>query len=160
MQTILYFIRANIRLLLGLAVVIFALILIASFVVSRNNQPAQVTVNDASFQVELAETEAEKQIGLSDTENLSENEGMLFLFDEPGFYSFWMRNMNFPIDIIFINGDRVTTVISNALPPSETGGSLPTFQPTEESDKVLEVNAGIAKKYNITEGSIIDINNL
>ena len=159
MEKLIYFIRLNIRLLLGLAVVIF-FVLVGVYLLTQNTKETFVAVNDSKFQVEIAQTDTEKQIGLSNTESLPEDEGMLFLFDTPDYYSFWMRDMQFPIDIIFINGNKVTTVISNALPPSETGGSLPTFQPTEKSDKVLEVNAGIAKKYNITEGSVIDINNL
>lgn len=159
MEKFIYFIRLNIRLLLGLAVVIF-FVLLGVYLLAQNTKETHVTVNDSKFQVEIADTDTEKQIGLSKTESLPENEGMLFLFDAPDYYSFWMRDMKFPIDIIFINGNKVTTVISNALPPSETNGSLPTFQPREKSDKVLEVNAGIAKKYNITEGSVIDINNL
>ena len=160
MESFINFIRVNIRLLLGIIVVFFVVLLTIYLFTKNTNNEAYVAVNDTKFQVELAETNTEKQIGLSKTENLPENEGMLFLFDTPDFYSFWMRDMKFPIDIIFINGNKVTTIISNALPPSETGGSLPTFQPTQKSDKVLEVNAGIAKKYNITEGSVIDINNL
>jgi len=160
MERVIFFIRENIRLLLGLAVVIFIIILIATYTVSNNNNGTYVAINDSKFQVEVAETDTEKQIGLSNTQSLPENEGMLFLFDKPGFYSFWMKEMKFPIDIIFINGNKVTTIVTNAMPPSKNDGNLPLFQPTEESDKVLEVNAGIAKKYNITEGSIIDINNL
>lgn len=161
MERFINFIRLNIRLLLGLTVVIF-MVLVTFYVVTKHNNTneAFVQVNDGKFQVELAKSDMEKQIGLSKNETLAENQGMLFLFDTPDYYSFWMRDMKFPIDIIFINGNKVTTIISNALPPSQNGGSLPTFQPKEKSDKVLEVNAGIAKKYNITEGSTIDINNL
>jgi uncharacterized membrane protein (UPF0127 family) len=150
---------SKIKFILGLAVVIFLVILVTNFVL-RNNKPIQVSLGDQNFNIELAQTDLEKQIGLSKTEKLPENEGMLFLFDQPDYYAFWMRDMKFPIDIIFINGNKVTTIISNALPPSKTNGNLATFQPKEKSDKVLEVNAGVAKKYNIEEGSVIDINNL
>jgi len=154
-----YLRESKVRFVLGLTVVIFFVILVISFVL-QNNKSTQISVKGQNFNVELAETSQEKQIGLSKTDNLAENEGMLFVFDEADYYSFWMRDMQFPIDIIFINGNKVTTIISNALPPSETNGSLTTFQPKVKSDKVLEVNAGIAKKYKIEEGSIIDVNNL
>ena len=154
-----YLRESKVRFVLGLSVVIFIIILAITFAL-QNNKSTQVSIKGQNFNVELAQTSTEKQIGLSKNESLAENEGMLFLFDEADYYSFWMRDMKFPIDIIFINGNKVTTIISNALPPSETNGSLTTFQPKEKSDKVLEVNAGIAQKYNIQEGSIIDINNL
>lgn len=155
-----YFLKENIRLLLGLTVVIFFSILLAAFIASDRKNSTQVSVNDAKFQVSLAKTDKEKQIGLSDTKNLPENKGMLFLFDQPAYYSFWMKEMKFPIDIIYIHGNKVTTVFSNVLPPSQTDGHLPLYQPKNASDKVLEVNAGMAQKYNIQEGSTIKINNL
>lgn len=159
MERISFFIRENIRLLLGLAVVIFFSILLFSFIIGRS-ELTQVTVNGNKFNVELAKTETEKQIGLSKTNRLSDNEGMLFVFTRPDYYSFWMKEMKFPIDIIYINGNRVVSVVKNALPPSETNGNLSVYQPKDKSDKVLEVNAGLAEKYNIKEGSIVDINNL
>ncbi len=153
-------IKENIRLLLGLAVVIFAVILIISILVNnKGGKAAEVSINKQQFKVTIAKTEQEKQIGLSKTRKLADNQGMLFLFGNPDFYSFWMKEMQFPIDIIYINGNKVVTIIENAQPPSESG-ELPTYQPKIKSDKVLEVNAGLAKKYNIQEGSIIEIENL
>lgn len=154
------FIRENIRLLVGLAVVIFFSILLASFIASDRNKDAQVSINNAKFGVVLAKTNTEKEIGLSNTRNLPQNRGMLFLFDQPAYYAFWMKEMKFPIDIIFIRGNKVTTVFSNVLPPSETNGQLPLYQPKNASEKVLELNAGMAQKYNIQEGSTVEINNL
>jgi uncharacterized protein len=154
------FIRENIRLLVGLAVVIFFSILLASFIASDRNQDAQVSINNAKFGVVLAKTNTEKEIGLSNTRNLPQNRGMLFLFDQPAYYAFWMKEMKFPIDIIFIRGNKVTTVFSNVLPPSQTNGQLPLYQPKDASEKVLELNAGMAQKYNIQEGSVVEINNL
>ena len=154
------FLRENIRLLVGLAVVIFFSILLASFIAADRKNDAQVLVNNAKFNVSLAKTDTEKQIGLSNTKTLAQNKGMLFVFDKPAYYAFWMKEMKFPIDIIFIRGDKVTTVFSNVLPPSSTNGHLPLYQPRDASEKVLEVNAGMAEKYNIHEGSTVDINNL
>jgi uncharacterized protein len=157
MDRITFYLRENIRLILGLAVVIFLVILAAVAILGRSRD-TEVAVNDNKFKVEVAKSEKEKQIGLSDTKELADNQGMLFVFDKPDYYSFWMKGMEFPIDIIYINGDKVTTVIPNA--PVPTDGDLRVYQPKEKSDKVLEINAGLAKKYNIKEGSTIDINNL
>lgn len=158
MERFTFLIKENIRLLLGLAVVIFAIILTASIIVSGNNKKMKsVSINSQTFKVSVVTTDKDKQIGLSKNKKLAQNQGMLFLFDNPDFYAFWMKEMKFPIDIIYINGDKVTTVIQNAQPPASPN-DLPTFQPAEKSDKVLEVNAGLAKKYNIQEGSIININ--
>lgn len=152
------FIKENIRLLLGAAVVTFIGILLISFILSR--QSTKVLVNGGSFRVTVAKTEKEKQIGLSKTEGINENQGMLFVFDTPDYHSFWMKEMKFPIDIIYINGDKVITVIENAKPPTDSGGSLEIYQPEDKSDKVLEVSAGIAKKYNIKKSTSIKVENL
>lgn len=159
-RTIYYLRGSKIRFILGLFVVIFFVILIFSLITSSNNKPATVAVKGQNIQVELAETELEKQIGLSQTESLSEGEGMLFIFKNPDFYPFWMKDMSFPIDIIYINGDRVVTVIKNVQPPTDANAELTVYRPTEKADKVLEVVAGYADKHDITEGTTIDTTNL
>lgn len=153
------FISKNIRLLLGLAVVILIFIVIATALVSRKDESPQVSVNDHSFNVEIAKSDKEKQIGLSEKDILGENDGMLFVFDNLDYHSFWMRNMKFPIDIIYINGTNVNTIFRNAS-PSSSNKDLIIYQPKEKSDKVFEVNSGTADKYNIKEGTSLDISNL
>ena len=152
MQNLLRFLKENIRLLVGALVVLFIGLLIITFIMSK--QATQVSINDKSFNVKIAKSEKDRQIGLSKTEQIAENQGMLFIFDKADFHSFWMKEMKFPIDIIYINGDKVTTVIENAK-PGITDADLEIYQPDEASDKVLEVNAGIAKKYNIKKGTLI-----
>lgn len=158
MQNFLNFIKENMRLLVGVAVVIFVGILLISFILSK--QTTKVLVNDQAFRVVVAKSEKEKQIGLSKTGGINENQGMLFVFDTSDYHSFWMKEMKFPIDIIYINGDKVTTVIENAKPPTDASENLDIYQPENKSDKVLEINAGLAKKYNIKKGTIIKIENL
>jgi uncharacterized protein len=159
-ERLVLFIRVNLRLLIGLFVVILICIFIISILInSSDKKVTAIKFNDQVFKVKIAKTDQEKQIGLSSTKRLPQNEGMLFLFSNPGYYSFWMKEMKFPIDIIYINGNKVTTIIKNAMPPSDSV-SLTTYQPREKSDKVLEVNAGLADKYNIQEGSVIKIENL
>jgi uncharacterized protein len=157
MERLIIFIRDNLRLLLGALIVIVIAALLITLVVNRKAS-SQVRINNQAFSVKLADSEKERQIGLSETKNLKDNEGMLFVFEEPGNYPFWMKNMKFPIDIIFINGDRVTTVIKNAQVP--TTEDLEIYEPEEPSDKVLELKSGMADKYNIKTGDRIEIPNL
>lgn len=109
-----------------------------------------VTIKDQTFKVSVAETEEDKQKGLSGRASLPLNEGKLFMFDKPGAYTFWMKNMKFPIDIIFINGDTIVSITENA--PPATKGDAPVYQPTAPSDKVLEISAGLSQKYNFKSG--------
>ncbi len=158
MDRIILFIKENIRLLLGAAVVIFLIVLVITLLLNRKTP--QVSVNGETFKVEVADNDTEKQIGLSEKEDLKENEGMIFVFENPGMYSFWMKEMNFPIDIVYINGDKVTTVIPNAQPPVSENDELPIYQPESVSDRILEIKAGLASKHNIQKGSTVKIENL
>lgn len=151
------FLKENIRLLIGAVVVLFIGLLIITFVMSK--QTKQVTVNDKSFNVKIAKTEKDRQIGLSKTDKITENQGMLFIFEKADYHSFWMKDMEFPIDIIYIKDNKVTTVIENAI-PGDREENLEIYQPDEASDKVLEVSAGSAKKYNIKKGTLIKIGSL
>lgn len=158
MKTIFRIFKENLRLLIGGFVFLFIALLIITFVMSK--QTTKIIVNDKTLNVKIAKSEKDKQIGLSKTNKIAENQGMLFIFDDSDFHSFWMKNMKFPIDIIYIKGDKVTTVIENAKPSTSSDENLEIFQPDEASDKVLEVNAGIAKKYNIKKGTIIKTGSL
>ena len=74
---------------------------------------------------------------------------MLFVFDKPDTYGFWMKDMRFPIDIIWISGDKVIYVLSEVHPDSYPN----LFKPPIPVDKVLEINAGLSRKLGITEGT-------
>lgn len=122
---------------------------------TTGENPSSVTINDQTFTVSVAETEEEKQKGLSGIASLPLNEGKLFLFEKPDTYSFWMKEMKFSIDIIFINGDTIVSIAENAKPV--TSGTLPTYKPTGPSDKVLEISAGLSKKYNFKPGDKVEL---
>lgn len=153
MERVLSLIRDNLKLAIGALVVFIVVVLLISLLLSRKN--ATVTINDQEFNVKVAKTEAQKQKGLSGANSIGEKDGMLFIFDTPDHYSFWMKDMKFPIDIIYINGDKVVTVIRNA--PTQ---DLKTYQPESPSDKVLEIQAGLSEKYKIDKGSSVIIENL
>lgn len=157
MERALLFIRENIRLLLGATVVVFVTLLLITLLASRKS--TKVIVVDQTFRVMVAKTDKEKQIGLSNKKQIAKDQGMLFIFNNSDYYSFWMKNMEFPIDIIYINGNKVTTVVDSAKVPN-TNTNLTIYQPQDKSDKVLEINAGLANKYNIKKGSTVTIENL
>lgn len=159
MDRIILLIKENIRLLLGAIVVLFAVVLIITLLVT-GKKITTAQINNQTFKVEVAKTDKERQMGLSGKNNLSKDQGMLFVFDNPDYYSFWMKEMKFPIDIIYLNGDKVVTVIESAQPPTSSNENLTIYQPEEKADRVLEVNAGTAQKHKITIGSVVKIKNL
>ncbi len=109
-----------------------------------------VSLGDAVIVADLALTEAEQTQGLSGRESLAPNEGMLFLFEKPARYSFWMKDMLFPLDIIWLDeGGRVVFIKKN-MPPSTDPEVL---TPTNAALYVLEVPAGTADINHIDIGS-------
>lgn len=106
---------------------------------------AKIKIGNFIFNVEIAKTQEQKIKGLSGRQNLAENNGMLFIFDKPAIYNFWMKDMDFPIDIIWINGDKIVGVSENLKPMMAEKDMIIYSAPTE-ADKVLEIKAGAFKK--------------
>lgn len=118
-----------------------------------------INIGGIEVKVDVAKTPKEKAKGLSGKSGLDENEGMLFVFEEDTYNSFWMKDMNFAIDIIWINDSKVT-YISRSVPPPEPGtpdNELKLYSPSGPYDTVLEVNAGFSDRHNINIGDEIDL---
>ncbi len=140
-------------------------IVVAQNYISKNpsfllKNTATVTIKDTKFKVEVAKEPKDRETGFSGRNSLSDKNGMIFKFDHPDYYSFWMKSMKFPLDIIFISNDKVVTIYKNLEAPSKDNESLRTYQPTAPSDIVLEINAGLSDKYGIKEGDKVKIENL
>ena len=98
--------------------------------------------------IEIAENDYERQLGLMNRENMEEMQGMLFIFPEERFQSFWMMNTLFSLDILFINSSKeIVTIHKNTTPLSEQ--SYPSSEP---AIYVLEVNAGFCERHNVKLG--------
>jgi uncharacterized membrane protein (UPF0127 family) len=125
---------------------------------SKTNRPPQATahIRGRTFSLDVATTPSAREIGLSQTDSLPEDRGMLFLYDTPDYYTFWMKGMKFPLDILFIRDSTIVTIARNVPPPSGTG-DLPLYAPNEPANKVLEINAGLCDKYGIREGDTVEI---
>lgn len=148
------FIKALLGALVVLGVIIFVLLLKNSELLS----PPKAVLGDKTFTIALADDPKERMNGLSGKDRLQEDRGMLFVFEKPDYYSFWMRGMKFPLDIIFIKDDKIVKIFQNVSTSREE--SLPVYQPSIPSDKVLEINAGLSKEYGFKEGQTIKFENL
>ncbi len=125
---------------------------------AANTKRTLITINNQTFEVAVADTPSKRLRGLSGREALQKNEGMLFLFDRAGRYGFWMKDMRFPIDIIWIRGTRVVGFSENLqAEPHRTIFTLPLYYPPEAADKVLELNAGLVKRYGFKGGDEVTI---
>lgn len=115
-----------------------------------------ISIGGENINVLLADTDEERIRGLSGRVSLNQNQGMLFTFDKPDFYGFWMKDMKFPIDIIFLNDGKVVTIFSNVQPAKE-GETLFIYKPEAVSNQVLELNANKATSLGIKVGDTIDL---
>lgn len=118
-----------------------------------------VRIGTAEFAVELAITPEERAQGLSDRPDLPPGTGMLFIYRQQNRYSFWMRNMHFPLDILWINADCIVADASLNVPPPEPGqttAQLPRYSPAVPVQYVLEINAGEAVDKGITPGASVE----
>jgi uncharacterized protein len=105
----------------------------------------------AKIEVEIADTEYRRQLGLMVRTDMEANQGMLFIFPDETFRSFWMRNTNIPLDMIFVNSQKqIVTIHKNTTPLAET--SYPSTAPAQF---VVEVLAGFTDTYGIQEGDKI-----
>lgn len=85
---------------------------------------------------------------------MKDNEGMLFLYDTPAQYGFWMRGMNFPLDFVWLQ-DKTVVELDENIPTPSTGVAIPSVIPNVPIDMVLEVNAGTIHRLNIQVGDTI-----
>jgi len=111
--------------------------------------------NGDVIEVEVAKTLRELEKGLMYRESLDENKGMLFIFWQEEELDFWMLNMKFPIDMIFINKNMtIVNVVKNAQPcPKEPCDIYKSVRP---AIYVIEVNAGYASEHGVVEGQKIE----
>lgn len=112
----------------------------------------EVKIGEAVLTVEVADTDSARQQGLSDRENLPNGHGMLFMFPKLGVYGFWMKDMKFPLDFIWIKNSVVTQVVANVPAPTPQSPQPVTLQPNSEVDGVIEVPAGWTSQNGIQSG--------
>jgi len=134
----------------------------SSTVVPGENPPLaneQLNIDNAIFTVEIASTSLEQTRGLSFRPSLGANDGMLFIFTIGSVQSFWMKDMNFPLDMIWISGNTIVGFAQNVPAPASGTAllNLPVYLSPGNTDKVLEVNAGTVAKYNIRVGDSVTI---
>jgi len=120
-----------------------------------------ISIGDTVISVEVADTANLREQGLSGRENIcgtrlrqgcGEARGMLFVFDTDGLWNIWMKDMRFPIDIVWADvSGMVITIASNVAPDTYPKS----FYPSAPARYVIELPAGFAAAHGIVEGSQI-----
>ena len=109
----------------------------------------------ATVQVRIAANDRQRYTGLSDTESLGPDEGMLFVHDEEESHTYVMRDMDFALDIIFIDANGTITTIHHADPPPE--GESYSERYSGRGLYVLEVNRGWANRTGVSVGDTVEL---
>ena len=115
-----------------------------------------ITVNNLNLTAEVAVTPEEQSKGLSIKEDLQENEGMIFPYKEPKVLAFWMKDMKFPIDILWLDSDKRVVHIEKNLQPCNPFLPCPSFSPDTKAQYVLETVAGLSDRKGIKIGTQVD----
>lgn len=109
-------------------------------------QVSAVRIGERKYVLEIADSDVKRQKGLGGRESLCEECGMLFVFEQPGQHAFWMKDMRFPLDIIWLLSDEAVFVARDVSP--DFSGII---EPNVFADRVIEVNAGAARDLNAGE---------
>ena len=145
--------KGNKRLIISF---IFLLILLLSLLFLNNNSINEVCFKEKCFKVEIANNEIERSQGLMFRQNLSENEGMLFIFPKEDNYNFWMKNTLIPLDIIWISkNEEIVFIEKNVLPCKEDPCQI--YTSPKKVLYVLEINSGQTEEIRINIGDKIMI---
>ena len=122
-------------------------------------ESAMVAIGDATYSVDLAILPEERQQGLSGREHLPQDAGMLFVFEDEQVRYFWMKEMRFPLDIIWIDAQcRLVEVAADVPtpPPDAANYEIPRVQSPSPARYVLEVNAGEAARNGLQPGDAVE----
>jgi uncharacterized protein len=123
---------------------------------SNGYKQVNVTLNGLVLRADIPANNEQRTKGLSVKDRLPENEAMLFVFGNEGEHTFWMKNMKFPIDIIWINSNKSVVHIEHNLHPCDSELLCPTYNPHEDSLYVLETVGGFAEKHDVVEGTQVE----
>jgi uncharacterized protein len=121
-------------------------------------QRAEVRVffpNGEFVRAELAVSMEQREKGLMFRDGIAAEKGMLFVFEEEAIHSFWMKNVSFPIDILWLDRDRSVVHLAKRVPPCRRD-PCPTYTPVRPSAYVLELRAGRSDELAIKTGDRLE----
>lgn len=111
--------------------------------------------NGSTISIEIADNPAKHAKGLMYRKYLDQNAGMLFIFDSPFKYAFWMKNTLIPLDIIWLDENMQIVDITYNTQPCKSDERCKTYIPAKPAKYVLEVNAGFSERNNLKVGDTL-----
>jgi uncharacterized membrane protein (UPF0127 family) len=135
-----------------LLILIFLVVVVGYYVFQPRNS-ARIMIDGVILNVDLATTQADQEKGLSGRASMPPDHGMLFIFQNEDYWSFWMYEMKFPLDMIWFNSSRQAVFFEQSLPPCSPV-VCPVFTPSSKAMYVLEVNAGFVAAHKVSLGDM------
>lgn len=139
--------------------VLAALIIVAlagaslAFLLLKNGDTRTLNIGDQRYILEVADSDEARSQGLSGRESMSQNKGMIFVYEQEAASCFWMKDMNFALDIIWLDSaHKVVHMEQGAAPESYPEK----FCSPEAARYVIELNSGEAARANIAPGVVLD----
>lgn len=125
----------------------------------QDSDRAEVLLGNQKIILEVATSPTKREAGLSGRKELSEIEGMLFVFETKDYHSFWMKETFFPLDIVWLDGE---TIVDLKTMEVEKDPSNPQniYRPGTKADKAIEFKKGIIEKFNLKKGEKLKITRL
>ncbi len=139
-----------------ISLIFLIVIALAFFYFDNNNSVADkpiLNINNESIALIVADDQQEREKGLGDRDYISDYEAMIFVFEQPDIYEFWMKDMKFPLDIVWLNEKREVVYIKENAKPESYPES---FVPPQKAQYVIEFNTGLVSKLGIKVGNILD----
>ena len=126
--------------------------------INISDSQIKVVINQKEYLLNIAKTDEERSRGLAKFDTIKENEGMLFIFDVPGRYSFYMKDMKFNIDIIFLDQNKkVVDLYKNVkFQDYKNPYDYETYKPNFNSKYTIELKEGEIEKNGVKLGDYID----
>lgn len=125
--------------------------------ISHVRHDAKLHLTKGDIFVQLADSSSERELGLSYRPEIGKEEGMLFIFDTPGKYGFWMKDMQFPIDIVWLSQSGQVVYIEENVATSTYPKA---FTNSSSALYVLELGANVAHEVGIFLGTKIDLSGI
>lgn len=134
-------------------IIVITIVILAGFILKTKpgSTNPKLTIGDkVTIAVDLADTNQKRTQGYSNHPQIGYDEGLLFMFDKADLYPFWMKEMLFDLDFIFIRNNKVVYLLQNIKAPINYQGEVEYAISQEPFDQLLEVRSGFIDKYNIT----------
>lgn len=116
---------------------------------------ATVTIGEQTINLEVADTPQKRGIGLMFRDSLPSDRGMIFTFDRPQNVTFWMKNVRFPLDMIFLQNGRIVSIAAN-VPPC-TNDPCPSYGSPSLFNAVIELGGGRAAELGLQAGDRLKV---